>query len=154
MGAVTKLIENEHSDTRHMAVTIVSKVLGMRNQRLTAHRYANGMILTSGGATKACINRLHRMGDCVTPQALRTKETAMSSLTSHLTADWDVVFDNVNPYVKPRHQTATKGNKLYSMTHSLMIKDRVPTAHLLGKPKVPLEELEPFDVLPSTADTC
>lgn len=160
MGTITKLIGHKHSDSRCLAVTIICKILGICNQRLSAYRYVNGMLLSTGGATDVCINRLHRTGECVTPRALRTKVSAMATLTSSLTKDWDVprtgsslVFDNVNPYVKPRQQTSTKGNKLYSMTHSLMIKDRVPTGHLSAIPALPLEELNPSHVLPSANDT-
>lgn len=157
MTVVCRLID--HEEHRAIAATIVSKILAVYNQRLSSYRYVNGMILSTGGAKETCINRLHRTGDCVTPQALRKKVTDMSHLSSHLTKDWDlprtdssIVYDNVNPYVKPRHQTSSKGNKLYSMTHSLMVRDRVPTSHLSDQASISLEDLDASVVLPTDDD--
>lgn len=159
MSVITKLSKKKNSDNRCVAATIISKILGISNQRLSAYRYVNGLILNSGGAKDVCMSRFHRTGDCVAPRTLRPKMSAMSSLTSRLTRDWDatrsessIVYDNVNPYVKPRHQTSTKGNKLYSMTHCLMMKDRVPTAHLSATPALELEQLKPSHVLPCESD--
>lgn len=95
---------------------IVSKILGIRNQKLSALRYLNGIVLYAGGATDICISRLQRTKDSVTPQRLRIKLTEISRLTPHLMKDWDkpcgnsnIFYDNVNPYVKPRAQTCEKG---------------------------------------------
>ena len=35
------------------------------------------------------------------------------------------------------------------MTHGLMIRDRVPTAHLAGRPPKPLHDITPGTILPS-----
>lgn len=142
-----------------IAVTIVAKILSTSNPKLSLFRYVNSFILDVDGARDKCLKRLACSGDTVMPQTLRLKLTEMASLTSILTKDWDIprtassiVFDNVNPFVKPRHQTSDKGNKLYSMCHGLMVRDRVPTAHLSGKPAKTMTELTPSDILPSDTD--
>lgn len=143
-----------------VATTIVAKVLGTYNKRLSAFRYVTGFILELGAAKEKCINRLARSKDTVKPQTLRNKLTEMSKLTPVITKDWDlpraasaIVFDNVNPYVKPRHQTSEKGNKLYSMCHALMVRDRVPTSHLSSKPAKFMSQLVPDDILPNHTHT-
>ena len=156
MTVICRLVEKkEHKErTQCLAATIVAKVLALNNQRLSAFRFVNGFVLNSGGAKDICISRFQKSGDTVAPQYLRKKVSEMSSLTSDLMKDWkesSIVYDNVNPYVKPRHQTSSSGNKLYSMTHGLMIRNRVPTAHLTGPPK-PLHDITPSTIIPSDTD--
>ena len=81
-----------------------------------------------------------------------TRHGKGSSITPDLVKGWkesSTVYDNINPYVKPRHQTSSTGNELYSMTHGLMIRDRVPTAHLAGRPPKPLHDITPSALLRS-----
>ena len=54
--------------------------------------------------------------------------------------------------MKPRHPTSSTSNKLYSVTHGLMIRDRLPTAHLAGRPPKPLHDITPSAILPSDSD--
>ena len=75
-----------------------------------------------------------------------------SLITTDLVKDWkesNTIYDNVSPYVKPQHETSFAGNELYSMTHGLMIRDRVPTAHLAGRPPKPLHDITPSALLRS-----
>jgi hypothetical protein len=101
----------------------LSTVLACHNQKLPAVRYINGIILQKGGATDTCVTRLAATRDTVTPPTLRIKLDHMSCETKNVIKDWDkprvnscIVFDDVNPFAKPRHQSTTKTNKLYSMT--------------------------------------
>lgn len=162
MDLISTIIQRNDISSRKetVAATIVAKILGSYNQTLSSFRYVIGLILETGGAKDSCMNRLAISKDCVTPQVLRKKVNEMAELIPILVKDWDkprsnstIVFDNVNPYVKPRHQTTDKGNKLYSMTHGLMMKDRVPTDHLSDIPSKTIQELTLDDCLPSVAQT-
>lgn len=164
MEMVTSLIQRPDNDKaafqkQNVATTIVSKILGSYNQTLSSFRFVTSIILDAGGAKDSCIQRLATIKDTVTPQVLRNKLDEMSALTPLIIKDWDIprvnstiVYDNVNPYVKPRHQTQDRGNTLYSMTHGLMMKDRVDTSHLSSRPAMAISELSPADIMPGEID--
>lgn len=158
---VLNIVSNKRTDAKKdfLAATIVTKILGVFNQKMSAWRYVQGFVLDSGGSKDNAIHRLANSKDSVSPQQLRRKLTEISGLTNDMIKDWDVpscfssiAFDNVNPYVKPRHQTMTRGNKIYNMTHALMIKHRVDTSNHSSEPLKTISQLKPDDVLPQFKD--
>ena len=158
MQIVSTSLTRDHStvDEGYVSTLIAAKVLGSYNQKLSAVRYLNGIILHKGGAKDTCVTRLAACRDSVTPVSLRIKLDQMGKETKNIIKDWDkprvnssIVFDNVNPFVKPRHQSTSKTNKLYSMTHALMLLDRVPTSSLSDKPEKTLAQVTSEDILPN-----
>lgn len=142
-----------------VVTSIIAKILSTHNQRLSALKYINGIILKDGGAKDTCLQRFASFGDSVTPVSVNRKLDEMAEHATVLVNKFDtpstnscIVFDNVNPYVKVRQETATNHNKLINLTHAIAVKDRVPVQQLSGPPKRALSEIAPVDIIPNPDD--
>ena len=139
------------------AITVaVAKMAAIYSNKLSAMRYVTGISLASGGAKDTCVNRFASSYDSVKQATLLRK---LDDLAKHGLEPLDrwkqegrtfsIVFDNVNKHVKPRHQTATRGNEMHNLTHGIAILDRIPTARLPSTPRIPIANLTVADCLPS-----
>lgn len=139
-------------------VTVIGKILSTHNQRLSALKYMNSLVLKEGGAKDTCLLRFSELGDSVTPRSTDRKlaemsEAALAKLKvwDASGTDWCIVFDNVNPYIHVRQQTATHHNKLHSLTQAIAVKYKSPLPKDCT-PKVVLNSLEFSDLLPTGKD--
>lgn len=139
-------------------VTIVCKILSTHNQRLSRLKYLNSLILKKGGAKDTCVNRFAHTGDSMTQRSTERKLREMSAAALERLEQWDdpqtdscVVFDNVNPYVRVRQETAEHHNKLHSLTQALAVRFKAPTVNS-GSPEVYLTDICSSHLLPTPAD--
>lgn len=136
-------------------VTIVSKVLSAHNERLSAVKYINSIILKKGGSKDSCINRFAYSGDSVTQRSVANKLKELSAHALDRLNFWDIpstesciVFDNINPYVHVHQQTIDHKSKLYNLTQAVAVKFKAPVA-ADGPPIINLPDVSVQDLLPT-----
>lgn len=103
------------------------------------------------------MNRLARLYDCVTHQSIIHKLTDMAQRYDIPMKSWEefsIVLDNVDIYVKPRQETASKSNTMHHMVQAIAVKDRVLSelTNSSRQPLVEIEKLKPADIYPTADD--
>ena len=134
--------------------TTVGKCIGIYSRNLSALRTLYSLILSNGGVTDACMNRLARLSDTITHQSLLTKLNAMAQRWDVPLQRWqqfNIVLDNVDMFVRPRHDDSSKSNKMYHMVQAIAVKDRV-LPEIDHEPNVPIDSLKPADVYANQSD--
>lgn len=140
--------------------TTIGKCAGIYSQKLSAQRTLYGLLLSDGGITDTCMNRLAKLQDTTTHQSLIGKLNAMAADYKSTIDEWDrqlkqyaIVVDNVDIYTKPRRETAEKSNTMNHMVQAITVEERVkPPTDLNSKPDIPVEDVQPQHVYPSEAD--
>lgn len=62
---------------------------------------------------------------------------------------YSVIFDNVDFFIRPHHQSISRANKSIHWIHHMAVEDRVPTNHLSrDKPTLPIMEYDIGNSLP------
>lgn len=63
-----------------------------------------------------------------------------------------IVFDNVNVYTKPCHQSAEKTNIMHNMVSAIAVEDRIDTTILPATPKCHADDLQHEHLLQDCED--
>ena len=138
--------------------TAVGKCISIYSRSLPALRTFYSLILSNGGITDACMNRLARLSDTVTHQNLLGKLNELAGRWDVSLRTWpqfNIVMDNVDMLVKPRHDDSSKSNKMYHMVQAIAVEDRVLTQadDDSRQPAISIATLKPTDVYPDQSDT-
>lgn len=138
---------------------VIGKCLGIYSRRMSAIRSLYSLLLSDGGVTDSCMNRLAKLYDCVTHQSIigRLNDIAKRyNVELQTWPDFCVVFDNVDAMIKPRRQTAEKQNVMTHMVQAIAVKDRVLPPDLSdpssNKPNIAIEDVKPADLYPTPQD--
>lgn len=137
--------------------TLIGKCLGIYSRRLSALRSIYSLILSDGGITDSCMNRLAKLYDTVTHQNIIGKVNDLAGRFDAELQHWNdfsIVFDNVDMMVKPRREAADKSNQMYHMVQAIAVQDRVvaePGA-CSKDPKTEVESITPQHVYPDNKD--
>lgn len=140
---------------RPAVTALIGKCLGIYSDKFAALRTFYSLILSDGGITDAAMNRLARLYDCVTHQSIINKLTAMAArydIPMNSWREFSIVLDNVDIYVKPRQETATKSNTMHHMVQAIAVEDRVFSDHLRRQSLVDIDKLKPSVIYPTTQD--
>lgn len=135
----------------------IGKCLGIYSRSLSAQRTFYSLILSNGGITDACMNRLAKLADTVTHQSVLTKLNGMAKRYDAHLKNWpqfSIVVDNVDMLVRPRREDSSKSNKMYHMVQAIAVKDRVITQidDNSRLPTVSVQNIKPADVYPQQED--
>ena len=137
--------------------TVIGKCVSIYSRKLAALRWFYSLILSNGGATDVCMNRMAKLYDTVTSTNVLRKLDEMARRYNVCMESWSqfsLVIDNVDIYVKPRRETADHSNTMHHMVQAIAVKDRVITSinNSTRLPMVPLKDITPADVYPNVDD--
>lgn len=145
------------------AVTsVIGKCLAIYSNQLSSMKTFYSLLLSEGGTKDTALDRLASLHDCLSTRMTLNKLNGMA-------ANYDiplrkmreegrpyvVVFDNVDKYIRPRHQSSTSSNKMVHMVQAIAVAERVnrsPQPHVPDEPEIQLEEINKQHLLPSTDD--
>lgn len=149
---------NKTLNSVNPAITLtIAKCLSIYSNHLSASRTYVAIILSNGGLTDTCMNRMAKLYDTVTHQNLIKKLNDLAKRhkvsLAQLENQYCVVLDNVDIYVKPRRETKDKSNTMHHMVQAIAVEERVqPPLSVSRVPSIPVADIEPEDVYPTVDD--
>lgn len=114
-----------------------------------------GLILSDGGITNICMNRMAKLYDTTTHQSLLYKQNQMAARYDIDLAKWQefgIVLDNVDMFVRPRYETSARSNTMHHMVQAIAVEERVPPISESQTPTIAVDRIQPADVIPSLSD--
>lgn len=138
--------------------TVVGKCLGIYSKRLSAQRTFYSLVLSDGGLTDVAMNRLAKLYDCVTHQALLPKVDSIASGFDRDINTWkqdgkqfSIVFDNIDIYIRRRKESSTSTNLMQNMVQAIAVLDRIISDS--SRDHLKIDEVQPGHILPSEDDS-
>lgn len=117
-------------------------------------------MLTNGGLTATCLNRVAHLGDSVTMSTINCKMNDLTKTYANLIKTWDtqvqeygIVLDSVDIMTKPRREASDKKNVMHHMVQAIVVEERVKkAAQPNASPSKAIGDVLPKDIMPSHTD--
>lgn len=140
----------------------IGKCVGIYSRKMSALRTMYSLILSDGGITDKCMNRMSKLYDTTTHQNLLTKLNVMATRYNVMLDKWkaelreySVVIDNVDIFVRPRRESKGKTNIMNHMVQAIAVDERVaPALDANNAPEIPIQDIKASDVYPTSTEDC